>query len=125
MTADEAQILANPKGKVAGTVIEAEMDKAKGILVTLLVQNGTLKTGDVVLTGMAIGRIRAMYDQDGKPIKEAPPSTPVQVMGLNEMPNAGDSFIVAKNEKEASDHRRGAQTGVASRKCSWTTRHVA
>jgi len=101
LTADDAQILANPKGKVAGTVIEAEMDKNRGILTTLLVQNGTLRTGDVVLSGTSHGRIRAMYDELGKTVKEALPSTPVQVMGLNEMPYAGDFFIVAKNEKEA------------------------
>lgn len=101
LVADDASILANPKGKVAGTVLETEMDKSKGILVTLLVQNGTLHLGDVVLSGMAIGRIRAMYDENGKSVKDAPPSTPVRVMGLSEMPHVGDMFTVAKNEKEA------------------------
>ncbi len=111
LTADETQILANPKGKVAGTVLEAEMDKNKGILATLLVQNGTLKLGDVVLSGMAVGRIRAMFDANGKPVKDAAPSTPVQVMGLADMPQAGEMFIVAKNEKEArliADERKQA-----------------
>ncbi len=101
LVADDAQILANPKGKVAGTVLEAEMDKNKGILATLLVQNGTLKTGDVVITGTSAGRIRAMFDEKGNTVKEATPSTPVRVMGLTEMPHAGDLFILAKNEKEA------------------------
>lgn len=101
LVADEAQILANPKGKVVGTVLEAEMDKNKGILATLLVQNGTLKTGDVVITGTSEGRIRAMFDEVGKLVREAPPSTPVRVMGLTEMPHAGDLFTLAKNEKEA------------------------
>lgn len=101
LTADEADILANPNGKVIGTVLETEMDKSKGILVTLLVQNGTLRVGDVVLSGMATGRIRAMYDEHGKAVKEARPSTPVRVMGLSEMPHVGDLFNVAKNEKEA------------------------
>jgi translation initiation factor IF-2 len=101
LIADDASILANPKGKVAGTVLETEMDKSKGILVTLLIQNGTLRPGDVVLSGTAIGRIRAMYDENGKTVKEAPPSTPVRVMGLSEMPHVGDMFTVAKNEKEA------------------------
>ncbi len=101
LTADETAITANPKGKVSGTVLEAEMDKNKGILATLLIQNGTLRPGEVVLTGTSVGRIRAMYDDLGKPVLEATPSTPVRVMGLNEMPHAGDMFIVAKNEKEA------------------------
>ena len=101
ITADDANLKANPKGKVAGTVLETEMDKSKGILVTLLVQNGTLKIGDVVLSGTAIGRLRAMYDEKGRSVKEAPPSTPVRVMGLSEMPHVGDMFSVTKNEKEA------------------------
>ncbi len=101
LVADDASILANPKGKVAGTVLETEMDKSKGILATLLVQNGTLRPGDVVMSGSAIGRIRAMYDENGKSVKEAPPSTPVRVMGLGEMPRVGEMFTVAKTEKEA------------------------
>lgn len=101
MTAEEQAIIANPKGKVAGTVLESEMDKNKGILATLLVQNGTLKLGDVVLSGSAHGRIRAMFDERGKPLLTAPPSTPVRVMGLTEMPPVGEMFVVAKNEKEA------------------------
>ncbi len=101
LTADDAQIVANPKGRVAGTVIEAQMDKNKGILATLLVQNGTLRVGDIVLSGTSLGRIRAMFDEKGKPIQNAPPSTPARVMGLNEMPNAGDSFNIVRSEKEA------------------------
>jgi translation initiation factor IF-2 len=101
LTADEAQIYANPKGKTAGTVIEARMEKSRGVLATLLVQNGTLHTGDVVVLGTASGRIRAMFDEKTQPIKEAPPSTPVQVMGLPEIPDVGAMFTVAKNEKEA------------------------
>ena len=101
LVADDASILANPKGKVAGTVLETEMDKSKGILATLLVQNGTLRPGDVVMSGSAIGRIRAMYDENGKSVKDAPPSTPVRVMGLGEMPRVGEMFTVAKTEKEA------------------------
>jgi translation initiation factor IF-2 len=101
LTAEDAPILANPKGKVFGTVLEATMDKGKGVLATLLVQNGTLKAGDYVIVGNAFGRIRAMFDEKGKQIKDAPPSTPARIMGLNEVPSAGDSFIVLKNEKEA------------------------
>ncbi len=101
LTAEEHQIVANPKGKVAGTILESEMDKSKGILATLLVQNGTLKLGDVVISGTSYGRIRAMFDERGKPLQVAPPSTPVRVMGLAEMPPVGEMFGLAKNEKEA------------------------
>ncbi|MEP7287964.1 MAG: translation initiation factor IF-2 [Chloroflexota bacterium] len=103
MTADEAQIYANPKGRTAGTVLEAELDKSRGAIVTLLVQNGTLRLGDVVLAGVAEGRIRAMFDENGKSIKEASPSTPVQVMGMSGMPTAGDLFTTYKNEREARE----------------------
>jgi translation initiation factor IF-2 len=101
MTSEELPISANPQSKAAGTVIEAQMDKTRGGLATLLVQNGTLKTGDVVLAGAAIGKIRAMYDEKGKAVKEAGPSTPVQVLGLNELPTAGDIFTTFRNEREA------------------------
>jgi len=118
LTADDAQIVANPKGRVAGTVIEAQMDKNKGILATLLVQNGTLRVGDIVLTGTSLGRIRAMFDEKGKPIQNAPPSTPARVMGLNEMPNAGDSFNIVRSEKEARvvvEERKAAQVTANER----------
>jgi translation initiation factor IF-2 len=103
LTADEMAITANPKGKTAGTVLEARVEKSRGVLATLLVQNGTLKPGDIVVAGTAHGRIRAMFDEHGKPVKEADPSTPVQVMGLNSMPHAGDLFTVYKNEREARE----------------------
>jgi translation initiation factor IF-2 len=101
LTAEEMQIVANPKGKTAGVVLEARIEKARGVLATLLVQNGTLRNGDIVVAGTAVGHIRAMFDENGKPIHEAGPSTPVLVMGLNEMPAAGDTFITHKNEREA------------------------
>ncbi|MCC7205855.1 MAG: translation initiation factor IF-2 [Anaerolineae bacterium] len=101
LTADETDIRANPKGKVTGTVIEARVEKARGVLATLLVQNGTLKTGDIVVVGTTEGRIRAMFDETGRTVREASPSTPVQVMGLAGMPAAGDVFMVAPSEKEA------------------------
>src|SRR5262249_24504416 len=113
LTADDNQIIANPKGKTAGTVLEAELEKARGVLATLLVQNGTLKLGDVVLAGPAIGRIRAMFDEKGKPVKEAGPSTPVRIMGLDVMPNVGDFFSIYKNEREAreiAEERRQSHT---------------
>ena len=101
LTAENSDILANPKGKVFGTVIEASIDPKKGVMATLLVQNGTLKMGDVVLAGQSIGKIRAMFDFRGKKIQKAGPSTPVQIMGLTEVPTAGDIFQVYASEKEA------------------------
>ncbi|GAB4466067.1 MAG: hypothetical protein Kow0070_28760 [Anaerolineales bacterium] len=101
LVADNMQINANPAGKVIGTVIEAQLDKSKGVIATLLVQNGTLSVGDVVVAGTAYGKLRALSDYRGKPVKKAGPSTPVQVMGLNEVPSAGDLFQVVPSEKEA------------------------
>ncbi|HSF80105.1 MAG TPA: translation initiation factor IF-2 [Anaerolineales bacterium] len=101
LVSDNIQILANPKGLVIGTVIEAEIDRSKGVLATLLVQNGTLNVGDVVVAGDAYGRLRAMFDYRGRQIKRAGPSTPVSVMGLNGVPQAGDLFQVVDSEREA------------------------
>ena len=96
LVADSNEIKANPGGKVIGTVIEAELDKAKGVMATLLVQNGTLEAGDIVVAGTAYGKLRAITDYKGKLIKKAGPSTPVAVMGLSGMPSAGDIFQVVK-----------------------------
>lgn len=101
LVADNAQINANPSGKVIGTVIEAELDKSKGVIATLLVQNGTLSSSDVVVAGTAHGKLRALSDYRGKPVKKAGPSMPVLVMGLNEVPSAGDIFYVVPSDKEA------------------------
>jgi translation initiation factor IF-2 len=101
LVADSADIRANPAGKVIGTVIEAELDKAKGTIATLLVQNGTLESGDIVVAGTAYGKLKAITDFKGKPIKKAGPSTPVAVMGLSDVPSAGDVFQVVRSEKEA------------------------
>lgn len=101
LVADNMQINANPAGKVIGTVIEAQLDKSRGVIATLLVQNGTLSAGDVVVAGTAYGKLRALSDYNGEPVKKASPSTPVQVMGLNEVPAAGDLFQVVPSEKEA------------------------
>ncbi len=101
LVADSTEIKANPDGKVLGTVIEAELDKSKGVLATLLVQNGTLHTGDAVLVGTAHGRLRAMFDYMGQPIEEAPPSTPVSVLGLSAVPQAGELFTVVDSDREA------------------------
>jgi translation initiation factor IF-2 len=101
LVADNTSIKANPNGKVIGTVIEAELDKTKGTVATLLIQNGTLEAGDIVVAGTAHGRLRALSDYKGKPVKKASPSSPVAVMGLNDVPSAGDLFEVVDSEKEA------------------------
>ena len=101
LVADNTNIWANPDGEVIGTVIEAELDRAKGAMATLLVQNGTLETGDVVVVGHAHGKLKALFDFHGRRVRKAGPSTPVSVMGLNEVPQAGDVFKVVPSEKEA------------------------
>jgi translation initiation factor IF-2 len=101
LVADNLEILANPNGRVFGTVIEAEIDRSRGVLATLLVQNGTLRVGDVLVAGMAHGRLRAMFDFRGQRVEEAEPSTPVAVMGLNDVPRAGDVFHLVESDKEA------------------------
>ncbi|MBL8099863.1 MAG: translation initiation factor IF-2 [Anaerolineales bacterium] len=101
LVADSNEIKANPSGKVVGTVIEAELDKSKGVIATLLVQNGTLASGDVVVAGTAYGKLRAITDHKGKPVKKAGPSTPVAVMGMSDVPSAGDLFQVVDSDKEA------------------------
>jgi len=101
IVADNIKILANPNGTVIGTVIEAEVDKNRGVVATLLVQNGTLKAGDAVAVGFTSGNIRAMFDFKGNQIEEAGPATPAQILGLNGVPKAGDLFQVCGSEREA------------------------
>ncbi len=124
LVADNIVIKANPKGQVLGTVIEAELDRAKGVMATLLVQNGTLKVGDVVVTGEAFGRLRAMFDYHGRKIGRATPSMPVSVMGLSEVPNAGELFRVVDSERGARDlitqHRHDNEAVAAAPKSAIT-----
>lgn len=101
LVSDDMEILANPNGSIFGTVIEAEIDRARGVMATLLVQSGTLQVGDIVVAGKTYGRLRAMFDHLGNELEEAGPSRPVSVMGLNEVPKAGDLFRTVKEEKEA------------------------
>jgi len=101
LVADNKNINANPYGDVFGTVVEAELDKFRGVMATLLLQNGTIKVGDTILAGKVHGRIKAMFDFLGNRIKTAGPSTPIAVMGLNEVPRAGDIFRRVESEKEA------------------------
>ncbi|MGG7057650.1 translation initiation factor IF-2 [Clostridium tertium] len=101
LTAEMAELKADPKRKAKGTVIEAKLDKGRGAVATLLIQNGTLHVGDSILVGSTYGRIRAMFDDKGKSIKSAGPSIPVEILGLSEVPAAGDRFTVVKDEKTA------------------------
>jgi len=101
LVAEVSDLKANPKRAAKGVVIEAKLDKGKGPVATLLVQNGTLKNGDIVVAGTAVGRIRVMTDYTGKKVKDAGPSVPVEVMGLAEVPMAGDSFDAVSDEKLA------------------------
>ncbi len=101
LVADNKGIKANPNGEVLGTVVEAELDKSRGTLATLLLQNGTIKVGDTVLARKAHGRIKAMFDYRGNRIDEAGPSSPIVVMGLNDVPRAGDVFRIVESEKSA------------------------
>jgi len=101
LTADMADLKANPNRKAHGTVIEAKLDKGRGPVATLLVQNGTLHSGDTVIAGTAVGRVRAMTDDDGRRIQSAGPAVPVEIIGLAEVPGAGDSFDAVDDEKMA------------------------
>ena len=101
LVTDNQEIYANPNGEVIGTVIEAKRDKAKGVVATLLVQNGTLRVGDIVLAGKTYGKLRAMFDYRLHKVSKAGPSTPVSVMGLHDVPAAGDLFRIVPNEREA------------------------
>jgi translation initiation factor IF-2 len=103
LVSEDLDIFANPHGDVFGTVIEAEVTKGRGVMATLLVQNGTLKVGDTVLAGNTCGRVKAMFDYTGAKIEEAGPSVPVSVMGLGDVPQAGNLFSVVESEKVARE----------------------
>lgn len=101
LEADILELKANPHKQAKGTVIEARLDQSRGAIATMLVQRGTLDVGDTIVVGSSIGRIRAMKDDKGKSVKSAGPSTPVEIMGLTDVPEAGDTFYEVKNEKMA------------------------
>ena len=103
LTAEMADLKANPNRKAHGTVIEAKLDKGRGPVATLLVQNGTLHAGDTVIAGTSVGRVRAMTNDDGKKIEQAGPSVPVEIIGLAEVPGAGDIFDAVDDEKMARE----------------------
>lgn len=101
LSAEMCELKANPNRKARGLVLEAKLDKGRGTVATVLVQKGTLKVGDAVAAGSCYGRVRAMINDKGEKIKDATPSTPVEILGLNSVPNAGEIFVATKNEKEA------------------------
>ena len=103
LIADDTPIKANPNTTAAGTVVEAQLDKARGVVATLLVQNGTLRTGNILIAGMVSGRIRRMFNDKGQVIDEAPPSTPVSILGLSDIPTAGDIFRAVGTDREARE----------------------
>jgi translation initiation factor IF-2 len=101
LVAEVEELKANPSKRARGTVIESQLDKGRGSLATVLVQNGTLKIGDAIIVGNAYGRIRAMINDQGKRVRTAEPSMPVEITGMSEVPNAGDQFIVVEDDKTA------------------------
>ena len=112
ITAEMLELKANTKRHAKGTVIEGKLDKGRGPLATLLVQNGTLHTGDSIIVGSTYGRIRAMFDDKGKKIKTAGPSIPVEILGLSDVPSAGDRFNVIKDEKTARNMAEARKTNL-------------
>ena len=117
LVSEVAELKCNENRLALGTVIEAQLDKGRGAVATLLVQNGTLRVGDPIVVGNAYGKVRAMVNDIGKRLKDAPPSTPVEITGLNEVPQAGDRFVVFEDEKTARSvgEKRATNHLVASR----------
>ncbi|MBB5147833.1 translation initiation factor IF-2 [Ureibacillus thermosphaericus] len=103
LVAEVSELKANPNRRAIGTVIEAQLDKGRGSVATLLVQNGTLRVGDPIVVGNTFGRVRAMVNDLGRRVKEALPATPVEITGLHEVPQAGDRFVVFEDEKTARE----------------------
>ena len=125
LTAEMKELKANPNRSAHGAVIEARLDKNRGPVATLLVQNGTLKQGDIVIAGTAVGRVRAMTDYKGRKVTEAGPSVPVEIIGMGEVPGAGDDFHVVADERMARElveqrksDLKNATTGSAKQKVS-------
>lgn len=106
LQADVLDLKANPNKAAKGTIIEAQLDKGRGPVATVLVQNGTLKIGDPIVAGIAYGRVRAMMNDRGENVKTAGPSCPVEVLGFNEVPSAGDIMNVAEVSKKVAEERR-------------------
>ncbi len=113
LTSEILELKANPNRRARGLVIEAELDKGRGPVATILVQKGTLKVGDFISAGASHGKVRAMVDDKGRRVKEATPSTPVEILGLSDVPNAGEIFIAHENDKTAKNF---AETFIAQNK---------
>ena len=113
LTAEVMELKANPNRRARGLVLEAQLDKGRGPVATVLVQKGTLRVGDAIAAGSAHGKVRAMMDEKGRRVKEAGPSVPVEILGLDDVPNAGEVVVCCKNEKEA---RSFAETFIAQNK---------
>ncbi len=115
LVADLRELKANPDAPATGTVLESRVDKGRGPVATVLVQNGTLRSGDFFICGAVFGKVRAMFDDRGRPVKEAPPSTPVEVLGLQGVPEAGDHFSVTDEAKARHivDYRQSKQRDAA------------
>ncbi|GIV01368.1 MAG: hypothetical protein KatS3mg015_0198 [Fimbriimonadales bacterium] len=118
------ELKADPAGEVEGVVIEAKKDKGRGPVATILVQNGTLKKGDVVVVGLTFGRIRAMFDFAGKAVKDAGPSMPVEILGLDDVPNAGDRLSVYLDEKEARERVEQLREEARQKELGETQQHI-
>ncbi|AHK78587.1 translation initiation factor IF-2 [Ectothiorhodospira haloalkaliphila] len=103
LQAELMELKAHQHGQARGVVVESKLDKGRGAVATLLIQSGTLEKGDVILTGQEFGRVRAMFDENGKPVKSAGPSMPVEVLGLSGVPNAGDDMLVVQDERKARE----------------------
>ena len=117
LTAEMQELKANPNRAASGTVVEARLDKGRGPIATLLVQNGTLHAGDIVIAGKSVGRVRAMKDDKGKTQKEAGPSVPVEIIGMAEVPGAGDVFNVVSDERmarELAEQRKEEEKAAAN-----------
>ena len=117
--AEVQELKANPNRAASGTVIEARLDKGRGPIMTVLVQNGTLKTGDIIIAGSSVGRVRTMTDDKGRRVTEAGPSTPVEISGMSEVPSAGDTFNAVKDERmarELAEERRQQATDAGPAK---------
>ncbi len=118
LTADMRELKANPNRAASGCVIEARLDKGRGPITTLLVQNGTLHQGDIIIAGTAVGRVRAMVDDKGRKLNEAGPSIPVEIMGMSEVPGAGDQFYAVADERMAralAEQRRAEEKAASAR----------
>ena len=103
LQAELLELSAVPEGSARGTVIESRLDRGRGPVATMLVQNGLLKVGDAILAGEQVGKVRALVDENGKQIKQAGPSIPVEILGLSGTPDAGDELIVLENERKARE----------------------